>query len=164
MATGGEDSEVRVWDTRSGEELLRIDTPEGRQLFALRFTPDGKRILTASRYESIRIWDARSGQELLQLKGHTDYVHGLAFSPDGRVLASASGDNTVRLWDARPLADQVRERDRILAAEETVRGRVERLFDTMGTLEGVLTAIETDASLGPLERHAARNVALLSRR
>lgn len=159
LATGAGDATIRVWDVESGRERLRIDTPEGREFFALRFTSDGRRILSGSRYATIRIWDADSGREVLQLRGHASYVHGLDFSPDGRILASASGDNSVRLWDARPLNERVRERDRVLAAERNVRGRVAEMFDELQTLGKVVAAIDADSALDPLEKHAARNVA-----
>ena len=35
------------------------------------FSPDGKRLATASVDETVKVWDAESGQELLTLKGHT---------------------------------------------------------------------------------------------
>jgi len=160
LATGGRDATVRIWDATSGEELVRIDTPEGRHLFSIRFTKDGNRILTGSRYPATRVWDARSGRELLQLPGHADYVHDLEFSADGRILASASGDNTVRVWDTRPLAERVAERDRALAAERAVARHVANLFKTLGTLEKVVAAIDADRSLDPPGKHAAWNVAV----
>jgi tetratricopeptide (TPR) repeat protein len=64
------------------------------------FSPDGRRLASASYDQTVRVWDAASGQELLALKGHTDQVYGVSFSPDGRRLASASYDQTVRVWDA----------------------------------------------------------------
>jgi len=64
------------------------------------FSPDGRRIASASYDGTVKVWDAGTGQEKLTLKGHTDPVTGVAFSPDGRRIASASGDYTVKVWDA----------------------------------------------------------------
>ena len=64
------------------------------------FSPDGRRVVSASADFSLRIWDASAGQTLLALAGHTGSVNGCAFSPDGKLLASASDDQTVGLWDA----------------------------------------------------------------
>ncbi|HEY8209545.1 MAG TPA: WD40 repeat domain-containing protein [Myxococcaceae bacterium] len=64
------------------------------------FSPDGKRIVTASRDDTACIWDAGSGKRLAVLSGHTGWVWSAAFSPDGQRVLTASLDNTARLWDA----------------------------------------------------------------
>jgi putative hemolysin len=64
------------------------------------FSPDGKRLASASRDQTVKVWDARTGQEQLTLQGHTAPVLGVCFSPDGQRLASASEDKTVKVWDA----------------------------------------------------------------
>jgi WD40 repeat protein/serine/threonine protein kinase len=64
------------------------------------WSPDGKRLASASRDKTVRIWDAKTGQTLLTYKGHTDIVTSVAWSPDGKRLASAGYDYTARVWDA----------------------------------------------------------------
>jgi hypothetical protein len=64
------------------------------------FSPDGRRIVTASNDKTARLWDAETGQQLLVLNGHSDVVEKVAFSPDGRSIVSSSDDKTARIWDA----------------------------------------------------------------
>ncbi len=64
------------------------------------FSPDGKRLATASTDKTARVWDAVTGKELLTLSGHTNQVWDIAFSPDGTRLATASFDKTAKVWDA----------------------------------------------------------------
>ena len=65
------------------------------------FSPDGKRIVTASWDKTARLWDAESGKQIGEpLTGHTDAVMSAAFSPDGKRIVTASWDKTARLWDA----------------------------------------------------------------
>jgi WD40 repeat protein len=64
------------------------------------FSPDGKRLATASADHTAKVWDTESGKELFTLRGHTNSVNGVAFSPDGKRLATASEDQTAKVWDA----------------------------------------------------------------
>ena len=64
------------------------------------FSPDGRRIVTASGDHTARVWNAANGQLLAQLEGHTDTVRHAAFSPDGQRIVTASLDKTARVWNA----------------------------------------------------------------
>ena len=64
------------------------------------FSPDGRRIVTASFDHTARIWDADTAKQLAVLSGHGDGVWSAAWSPDGRRIVTASADQTVRIWDA----------------------------------------------------------------
>ena len=64
------------------------------------FSPDGRRLASASFDRTVKIWDLTTGQEPLTFRGHTLELIGVAFLDDGRRLASASIDKTVKIWDA----------------------------------------------------------------
>src|SRR5207249_939658 len=89
-------NDVKVWDAQTGQEMLTLKG-HTNYVSAVAFSPDGKRLATASNDGVVKVWEAQTGQELLNLKGHTNRINGLAFSPDGKHLTSASRDQTVKV-------------------------------------------------------------------
>ena len=45
------------------------------------FSPDGKRIASASADRTVKVWDADTGQEILTLKGHTSWCQQRGVQP-----------------------------------------------------------------------------------
>ena len=70
----------------------------GDKIEAVAFSPDGKRLATASDDGTVKLWDLANGHEVLTFRGHKDKVKAAAFSPDGSTIASAGG-NRLLLWD-----------------------------------------------------------------
>ena len=64
------------------------------------FSPDGKRMVSASLDGTVKVWDPKTGDKILDLAGHKAPVRTAAYSPDGKWLASGGEDNVVRIWDA----------------------------------------------------------------
>jgi WD40 repeat protein len=69
---------------------------------AVLFTPDGKRLLTASYLRpEVVLWDPATGRRTATVDFGDDAggVYSMALSPDGKTLATAHGDNAIRLLD-----------------------------------------------------------------
>jgi WD40 repeat protein len=71
---------------------------------SLAFSPDGKRLLSASLDGEIKVWDKSTRKELASIIAHERFLTTVVFSPSGEMFASA-GDvpGVVKVWDARTL-------------------------------------------------------------
>jgi WD40 repeat protein len=97
LATAHGDGAMRWWNVATGEPLGNCSR-HARQVFSVRFSPDGKLLATGSDDGTVKIWDAVSGDCVQTLTEHTKRVWSVRFSPDGKLLATCSGDGTIRLW------------------------------------------------------------------
>jgi WD40 repeat protein/tRNA A-37 threonylcarbamoyl transferase component Bud32 len=107
--------QFHTWNAATGKRLARWTEPgkyrPGRAgetaayenpLFAVSFSPDGRRALTAACiYPGWPVvHDADTGKELAALEGHQGPPSAAAWSPDGRSLVTAALDGTACVWDA----------------------------------------------------------------
>jgi WD40 repeat protein len=102
LASAGERM-IRIWHaprhkriTAAGRLILR---GHEERLEAVAFSPDSRRIATASWDRTVRIWDPATGQPIQTLHGPGGALNCVAIAPDGRV-AAAGRDRTITIWDA----------------------------------------------------------------
>ncbi len=70
-----------------------------RKIRDLAWSPNGKRIASASDDYTAQVWDASTGNNPIIYRGHSSFVEGVAWSPDGKRIASGSADATVQIWE-----------------------------------------------------------------
>ena len=88
-AMGKSDFFVDVWDVK--ERRLRDSLREhGHFIYALAFSPDGKRIAAVSADLSVTVWDAQREKRRPSVLRVGGVVRALAFAPDGKRLAVAA--------------------------------------------------------------------------
>jgi WD40 repeat protein len=89
-------------------------------VISAQFSPDGQRVVTASKDNTARVWDAASGKPIGEPMKHEDWVNSAQFSPDGQRVVTASGDKTARLWDAasgKPVGEPMKHEDAFYSAQ-----------------------------------------------
>jgi WD40 repeat protein len=77
--------------------------PHRMNLFAVRFSPDGNRVVTAGgRDRTVKIWDATTGELLLSCRRPDNIypVRSIDVAPDGTKIASSWGDGVIAIFDA----------------------------------------------------------------
>jgi len=67
-------------------------------IFALDWSPDGKRIAVAGAGASVNLYDAGTGVKTASCKGHSAGIYTVTFSPDSAHLATGGFDGQVRLY------------------------------------------------------------------
>jgi WD40 repeat protein len=101
---GRQPGDAVILDAATKKEVRTLKGHD-RQIAALAYSPDGKRLASLSLDNTVRVWDTATAKavRVLQLGGKPDGwvdARGLAFSPDGRRLAAAANRGTVKVWDA----------------------------------------------------------------
>ncbi len=83
----GAGKEARIFDAASGREIVILKGHEGGVNDAA-FSPDGKRVATASDDRGVRVFDTDSGSTVAEMKGHLYAVNSVTFGPDGHRIFS----------------------------------------------------------------------------
>lgn len=93
-------SEMLIWNTSTGQTILRIPISTSTNLDIAELSPDGRYLAFSWRDNLVQIWNAVTGRELLINASHEANVQNLAWSPDSKSIASADADGFVNIWDA----------------------------------------------------------------
>lgn len=83
--------------------LIRAFPPLPGRLFAVKFSPDGNRIVAGSSNDGkgeARVYNAADAKLISTLQGERGPIYALAYQPDGKAIASAGFDGTVRINNA----------------------------------------------------------------
>src|SRR4030095_16514001 len=107
---------AQLWDAASGKPIGEPMKHEA-QVYSAQFSPDGKRVVTASYDHTAKLWDAASGKPIGEPMKHHDWVNSAQFSPDGQQVVTASFDYTARLWDAAIMTDKDTRKNILLLIE-----------------------------------------------
>ena len=119
IITGSDDTNINVYDTKTGKLRARLQGHEGG-VWALQY--EGNILVSGSTDRSVRVWDIEKGRQMQVFQGHTSTVRCLQIllptkvgeTSDGRpmmmpkqpLIITGSRDSNLRVWKLPQPGDQ----------------------------------------------------------
>jgi WD40 repeat protein len=102
MAVGFSDFYIRIFD--EDLNLKHEWLAHENSVFTLRYSPDGKMLLSGSRDARLKAWAVEDGyKKLNEIVAHLYAINHIEFSPDGKHFVTCSMDKSIKVWDASAL-------------------------------------------------------------
>src|SRR4030095_5640491 len=90
--------DLRLYQT-SDWKLLGVLRGHDDVVFSVSFSPDGKKLASASFDHTLSLWDVEQLKRIQSYKAHSDFIYAVAFSASATHVFSASKDRTVQMID-----------------------------------------------------------------
>ena len=91
--------ELQIWNVETCN-LMSFARIGRDTLFAVTFSPDGKRVAVGGTDRSLHIVDAETAEELYSSEVHSDWIFAVAFIDEGSRIVSSGRDKTLKVCDA----------------------------------------------------------------
>jgi len=95
--TSEESRAIRIFDFASGR-LITLLHGHTDVVFGLAFSPDGRRLISASADKTAIIWNLTARVAEHTLAGHREFIFAVGFTPDSARAVTGSDDHDLRLW------------------------------------------------------------------
>ncbi|MBA4055620.1 MAG: hypothetical protein C0490_12975 [Marivirga sp.] len=103
IAVGYSDNSIRIFDL-DDLSLKKEWVAHANSVFTVRYTPDGKFLISGSRDARLKVWDAEASYlQTAEVVAHLYAINHLDFSPDGKHFVTCSMDKSIKVWDAEKL-------------------------------------------------------------
>ena len=100
VAIGFSDNKIRIIDPKTMEVSVELNSHKN-SVFAAKYHPSGKYLISAGRDAQIKVWDTNEAYVLREsIAAHLYTVNDIVFIKDGRYFVTASMDKSIKLWDA----------------------------------------------------------------
>jgi WD40 repeat protein/predicted Ser/Thr protein kinase len=95
----GGNSEIKLWNL-AGKEWIGKFSGHTAEVQSIEFSPDGKKLASASWDRTVRLWDIASQRPIHVSPEHEYPVLCVAFTRDSEMLACCDIDRNLEFWDA----------------------------------------------------------------
>src|SRR5262249_49236531 len=100
VSGGGPGTTADVWNLATGRKLGTLSGHE-KLVMAAVFTPDGKKVGTASHDATLKLWNPMTCKLIRTMTGHSAGVTCVAITRDGTRAISGDHQGVLRLWDLK---------------------------------------------------------------
>jgi WD40 repeat protein len=98
LIVSAESNTAHVWDASAGRSVVILKGHDG-EVVAATFSPDAKKVVTASRDGTARVWDSTTGRQLHTLE-IGDQVNSVVYNFNGSQILTASKHGIASIWDS----------------------------------------------------------------
>lgn len=157
LITGTHMLTAYIWDFKEGK-LAFPEMAHTSSVSAVKFSNDGKNVLTAARAGQVRIWDIAGwkGEPRVRVSSlirHNAAVSGAIFSPDSKLTLSYSTDSTAKVMDVlsgKQLGKDMKHKGRIFGGVFSSNSRMVATYSNDSTVV-VWDARSGKPVMGPLK-------------
>ena len=136
----GTRQDIRLWSLPEGTLVRTLPSGEGANEI-MRFSADGRYLLSGGEIADMQVWDVESGSMAARLPGVGQDRLSLAFSPDGALALTSELGGTVTLWNLTTMTENTVNRADldvgdtfIYAVDWTPDGLLALLFGATGSV------------------------------
>ena len=96
-------NEVKIRNAQTGQIIYNLTSLgyHTDRIESAYFSPDGTKIVTASKDWLTKIWDVKTSELIHSLRGDKGIVKSARFSTNGTMVINASVDHTSKIWDVK---------------------------------------------------------------
>jgi WD40 repeat protein len=99
LASGSAEGTVRIWDVKTGKQIVEPPLRHGSGVHCVAFSQDGRFLASGGFDHVVKVWSTQTWKLFVELPDLTAAVDCVAFHPkDSRVLAWGGTDSTARVW------------------------------------------------------------------
>ncbi|MHC4445188.1 MAG: protein kinase domain-containing protein [Planctomycetota bacterium] len=99
LIAGGRGYVTRVWDSRNGKLLKRINTGATWSIWTVVFNPNNKLLYAGSLQGTFYVIDVNTGKIITTIQAHNDEMTSMVVSPDGRRMVTIGDYVMIKIWD-----------------------------------------------------------------